>query len=115
MLAPAAEIQYGQSALWPLMREAAVLHDDLAADLAARTELPTGYRDHSTVVIGRDRADLETLQDLARIQRSTGAQVHDLLPARARRQEPALARALAGGIVIDRDRQGDPRPMSAAP
>src|SRR5690625_2623775 len=114
MLAPAAEIQYGQSALWPLMREAAELHDDLAADLAARTELPTGYRDHSTVVIGRDSADLATLQDLARIQRSTGATVQDLLSAQARRQEPALARALAGGILIESDRQVDPRLLSAA-
>lgn len=114
MLAPAAEIQYGQSSLWPLMREAAELHVRLAAELAVRTELPTGYRDDSTVVLGRDSADLATLQDLARIQRSTGAEVQDLPPGQARRQEPALARALAGGLLIERDRQVDPRLLAAA-
>ena len=40
----AAEIQYGQRRCNAMWRRRA--HDDLAADLAARTELSTGYRDH---------------------------------------------------------------------
>lgn len=114
MLAPVAEIQHGQSALWPLMAEAAQLHEQLATDLAARTTLPTGYRDRSTLVVGRDSADLAALRDLTRIQRSTGAEVHELLPSQVRRHEPALARALAGALLIERDHQVDPRLLTAA-
>lgn len=114
MLAPVAEIQHGQSVLWPLMGEAAQLHEQLATDLAARTTLPTGYRDQSTLVVGRDSADLGTLHDLTRIQRSTGAEVHELLPSQVRRHEPALARALAGALLIERDHQVDPRLLAAA-
>lgn len=114
MLAPVAEIQHGQSSLWPLMSEAAQLHEQLATDLAARTSLPTGYRDQSTLVVGRDSADLGTLHDLTRIQRSTGADVHELLPREVRRHEPALAPALAGALLIERDHQVDPRLLAAA-
>lgn len=109
MLAPAAEIQYGQGPLWDIMREAGDLHRELAARLPG-----AGYRDASTLVVGRDTADLAALHDLAAVQRSTGAEVHELTGAALRREEGALLRGLAGGVLLSRDHQVDPRLLAAA-
>ncbi|WP_193103656.1 glycine oxidase ThiO [Brachybacterium sp. FME24] len=109
MLAPAAEIQYGQGPLWDIMREAGDLHRELAARLPG-----AGYRDVSTLVVGRDAADLAALHDLAAVQRSTGAEVRELTGAALRREEGALLRGLAGGVLLTRDHQVDPRLLAAA-
>ncbi|MFC7374902.1 glycine oxidase ThiO [Brachybacterium sp. GCM10030267] len=114
MLAPAAEIQVGQGPLWAIMREASQAHRDLASRLAARTSVDPGYRDDSTVMIGRDHADAAALRDLAEIQRSTGAAVRELTPRELRRLEPALARGIAGAQLIEHDHQVDPRRLAAA-
>lgn len=109
MLAPAAEIQYGQGPLWDIMREAGDLHRDLARRLP-----DAGYRDDSTLVVGRDAADLAALRDLAAVQRSTGAEVRELTGAALHREESALRRGLAGGTLLARDHQVDPRLLAAA-
>lgn len=109
MLAPAAEIQYGQGPLWDIMREAGDLHRELAARLPG-----AGYRDASTLVVGRDTADLAALHDLAAVQRSTGAEVRELTGAALRREEGALLRGLPGGVLLTRDHQVDPRLLAAA-
>ena len=109
MLAPAAEIQLGQNALWPIMREAMEDHRALAADIASRTGKATGYRDDSTLVIGRDRADLAEIRETGAAQCSSGAHVTDITASRARRLEPALAPGISGGQLIDGDSQVDPR------
>ncbi|MGY5765228.1 glycine oxidase ThiO [Brachybacterium sp. DNPG3] len=124
MLAPAAEMQYGQGPLWRIMREAEQDHRALAARLAERSAariadgadpLPDpGYRDASTLVVGREAGDLAALHDLARVQRSNGAAVRELTGAEARREEGALLRGISGGVLLERDHQVDPRRLAAA-
>nr|WP_268871042.1 FAD-dependent oxidoreductase [Corynebacterium auriscanis] len=48
MLAPVAEVQYGQEALYPLMMRSAELWPDLIAFVRRLSDLPTGFRDEST-------------------------------------------------------------------
>lgn len=114
MLAPTSEVQFGQSALWPLMLSAAGHHRSLAAELALRTGKPLGYRDDPTLVVGRDRSDLETLRDLAHVQRAAGFEVEELTPAQLHRRAPTLARHIAGAMLVARDHQVDPRTLVAA-
>lgn len=114
MLAPGAEMQYGQGPLWQLMQEAGELHRRLAADLPSRTRLPAGYREDSTLVVGRDHADVTALTDLAVTQRAAGIDVEELSSSQARRRESALARTVAGGVHLRRDHQVDPRLLAAA-
>ncbi|WP_427384096.1 glycine oxidase ThiO [Janibacter sp. G56] len=114
MLAPTSEVQFGQHALWPLMMSAASHHRSLAAELALRTGKPLGYRDNPTLVVGRDRSDLEALRDLAHVQRAVGLEVEELPAAQLRRRAPTLARHVAGAMLIARDHQVDPRTLVAA-
>ncbi|GAA2012019.1 FAD-dependent oxidoreductase [Brevibacterium samyangense] len=121
MLAPTSEIQVGQGPLWAIMQEAAAAHRDLASRLpslsaglpSSATAESAGYRADATLVVARDRADLAALQDLAVLQRTTGAEVTELLPRRIRALEPSLARNIAGGVRIARDHQVDPRRLAA--
>lgn len=124
MLAPAAEMQYGQGPLWRMMRAAEQDHRALAARLAERSAarssagadpLPDpGYRDASTLVVGRDAGDLAALSDLAAVQRRSGASVRELTGAEARREEGALLRGISGGVLLESDHQVDPRRLAAA-
>ncbi|MGP9536399.1 glycine oxidase ThiO [Brachybacterium sp. AOP43-C2-M15] len=109
MLAPAAEIQHGQGPLWDIMRAAGELHRELAAELPG-----AGYRDASTLVVGRDAADLADLRALGAVQRATGAEVRELTGAALHREEGALLRGLAGGVLLERDHQVDPRRLAAS-
>lgn len=114
MLAPTSEIQFGQQALRPLMHAAADHHRALAAQLERRTGEPLGYRDTPTLVVGRDRSDLEALRLLAQEQRAAGLEVEELTSAQLRRRAPTLARHLAGAMLVARDHQVDPRALVAA-
>ncbi|ASK65947.1 glycine oxidase ThiO [Brachybacterium avium] len=114
MLAPTSEVQFGQHSLRPLMRKAASHHRALAAELALRTEEPLGYRDTPTLVVGRDRSDLEALRLLAQEQCAEGAEVEELTSAQLRGRAPTLARHVAGAMLVARDHQVDPRTLVAA-
>lgn len=109
MLAPTAEIQYGQDPLGAIMREAAAAHRELAPTLPE-----AGYREDATFVVGRVAADLAALRDLARAQRASGASVQELTGAELRRAEDALAGVLPGGMLLEHDHQVDPRRLAAA-
>src|SRR5699024_7500456 len=114
MLAPTSEVQFGQHSLRPLMTKAASYHRALAAELALRTEQPLGYRDTPTLVVGRDRSDLEALRQLALEQCAAGSEVEELTSAQLRGRAPTLARHVAGAMLVPRDHQVDPRTLAAA-
>ena len=78
MLAPAAEVQYQQQALVPLMKESAQLYPDLIKRVAAHTDMPTGYRTEGTLLIGADRADAQHLNDLIAYIKAEGLEVEPL-------------------------------------
>lgn len=114
MLAPVAEVQYRQEALYPLMAESARLYPDLVRRVARATDLPTGYRDEGTLVVAADRADAHHLRDLTDYQEAHGFRAERLTVRQARRLEPALSPLLAGAVSIPGDTQVAPRVFAAA-
>lgn len=123
MLAPAAEVQYRQEPLYPLMLQSAELYPSLVADLvAAAAELPAapttpavdvGYRTESTFVVAADRADATHLRELTEHQHTHGMDVDRLTLRQARAQEPGLSPQLAGVVEIPGDHQVNPRMFAA--
>lgn len=114
MLAPVAEVQYRQEALYPLMLESARLYPSLIRRVAEATDLPTGFRGEGTLVVAADRADAHHLRELTAHQQAHGMTVEPLGVRQARRLEPALSPALAGAVSIPGDTQVAPRLFTAA-
>ena len=114
MLAPAAEVVWGQSPLYPLMRASAGLYPDFAAELAAASGHDLGYSRIETFVCAGDRGDLASLRELTGLQRSSGFDVSLIPGSRARELEPSLAPGVCGAVTIPGDHSIDPRLVSAA-
>ena len=106
--------QYGQEQLYPLMVRAAELWPELVSFVQARTDLPTGYREDSTLVVAADRADATHLSELMAHQNSHGMDVHRIPTRQARQLEPGLSPQLAGAVEIPGDHQINPRLFCAA-
>ncbi len=112
MLAPIAEVQYQQQALYPLMVAAGKDWPELIEAVAARTGIDAeslGYRHTETLVVGADAADRQYLLELAQIQRAHDMEVMPVTASAARAAEPALNPRLAGAVRIPSDHQIDPR------
>lgn len=112
MLAPIAEVQYQQDALYPLMVAAGRDWPELIDAVAGQTGLDAeslGYRHTETLVVGVDAADRQYLMDLAQIQRANGMAVTPVPASTARAQEPALNARLSAAVRIPSDHQVDPR------
>lgn len=114
MLAPAAEVVWGQSPLYPLMRASADLYPGFSADLAAASGHDLGYSTSETLVCAGDRGDLASLRELVDLQRSTGFDVSLVTGSRARDLEPSLAPGVCGAVKIPGDHSIDPRRVTGA-
>ncbi|MCX2164140.1 glycine oxidase ThiO [Corynebacterium auriscanis] len=114
MLAPVAEVQYGQEALYPLMMRSAELWPDLIAFVRRLSDLPTGFRDESTLVVAADRADATHLSELMEHQSHNGMTIRRIPLRRARAIEPGLSPQLSGAVEIPGDHQVNPRLFCAA-
>lgn len=109
MLAPAAEVQFQQDPLFPLMRRAGKLWPDMVRRVAQHTNLPTGYRTDGTLVVAADRADAEHLKQLHATQEAAGMDVRPITTRQARGLEPALGPRLSAAVHIPNDTQVAPR------
>lgn len=114
MLAPAAEVQYRQEPLFPLMLESAARYPSFVDRLHSATPLPTGHRTDGTLVVAGDRADAGHLEDLTRYQHTHGMAVERITVREACRMEPSLSPAIAGAVHIPGDHQVPPRLLVAA-
>lgn len=114
MLAPVSEVQYGQEALLPLMVAAAAEYGPFLTAVGRATDLPTGYRSESTLVVAADPADARALNELADHQVAAGLAVSRLTTREARRLEPGLGPRLAAAVEIEGDHQVDPRRLAEA-
>ncbi|WP_231598718.1 glycine oxidase ThiO [Corynebacterium occultum] len=114
MLAPIAEVQYRQEALFPLMLQAAALYPDLIERVSRASASPIDYRPRGTLVVAADRADARHLQELGDYQRLHGMSPVELSVTRARRLEPALSPRISGAVSIPDDHQVSPRLFAAA-
>lgn len=113
MLAPVAEVQYGQEPLYPLMVASAEMFPSLLARLGAKTTAPTGHRSESTLMVGADRADGMHIRELLVLQQKHGLNAHALPLRQARGLEPGLSPQLAAVVEIPGDHQINPRMFSA--
>lgn len=109
MLAPVAEVQYGQEKLYPLMMRSAEMWPDLAAHVQSLTNLQLGYRQESTLVVAADRADATHLSELLEHQTHYGMEISAIPTRQARRIEPGLTPQLSGAVEIPGDHQVNPR------
>ena len=114
MLAPVAEVQYGQEQLYPLMMRSAELWPELVKHMQTLTELPLGYRKESTLVVAADRADATHLSELLEHQTRHGMAINPIPTRQARRIEPGLAPRLSGAVEIPGDHQVNPRLFCSA-
>lgn len=112
MLAPAAEVVWGQETLYPLMRASAAMYPAFVEGIARRTGGETGYRRNATVVVGLDPADRQALDELTEQQHRFGLRADRIGALEARRLEPALAPGVVGGVHLPDDHQVDPRALT---
>lgn len=115
MLAPAAEMQYQQDALLPLMRQSAVWYPSLVRRVAraaggdADDPRVTGFRRDGTYVVAVDSADRLHLEQTRDYQASFGMAANRVSVRELRTAEPALSPQLSGAVYIPGDHQVDPR------
>lgn len=114
MLAPAAEVVWGQTPLFPLMRTSAELYPAFANDLASASGRELGYSTAETFVCAGDRADLAALRELRDLQSSAGFDTALLSGSQARDLETALSPGVSGAVRIPGDHAIDPRRVTAA-
>jgi len=112
MLAPIAEVQFQQDALFPLMVASADAYPSLMRRLSAVTDAPTGYDTTGTLVVAGDRADAAHLPPLILRTRRAGDYlrlpvgqkklkkilIDDRVPQEQRNRMPLIA--VAGGSEI---------------
>jgi glycine oxidase len=114
MLAPAAEVVWGQSPLYPLMQTSNAMYPDLAAEVASAAGAELGLTDTGTLVCAGDRADLQALRELRDAQTRAGFTTELVTGSRARELEPSLAPSVSGAVQIPGDQAIDPRRLCAA-
>ncbi|SMX75027.1 glycine oxidase [Brevibacterium iodinum ATCC 49514] len=114
MIAPAAEVVWGQTPLYPLMQASAQMYPEFAAEVASAAEAGLGFSDVGTLVCAGDRADLQALRELREAQSQSGFDTELITGSAARAVEPSLSPAVAGAVHISGDRSIDPRRVCAA-
>ncbi|MEA2341260.1 MAG: glycine oxidase [Solirubrobacteraceae bacterium] len=114
MLAPVAEADPGERPLLALGMESARRWPTFAQELEDVSGLACGFRAVGTLVVARDRDELEAVEREVALRERLGIAVERLLPSAARRREPALAPTVRGAFHASGDHCVDPRAVCAA-
>jgi glycine oxidase len=114
MLAPVTEADFGEEPLLRLNLSSRELWPAFAAELEARSGMPTHYRDSGALVVAADRDDAEELRRLHAFQRTLGLEAEWLSARECRRLEPGLAPRIGGGILAPQDGHVDPQAVLPA-
>jgi glycine oxidase len=114
MLAPVAEVAYGEEDLLALTIASARRWPTFAAELEGATGLDVGYRQRGTLLVGFDRDDVEALDELHRFQRELGLDAERLRSRACRQHEPLLSPRVRGGVLARDDHQVEPRRVQTA-
>jgi glycine oxidase len=109
MLAPAAEVRYGEEALLELNRESARRYPDFVAELEAVSGMLVNYRRCGTLLVGRTRDDLLQIDEHFRYVRLLGLQAEELTARQCRFLEAGLSPSISGGMLLADDHQVDNR------
>lgn len=114
MLAPITELHYTETPLLRLGLDSLARFPAFAAEIAAESRLPTGFRPCGTVLAAWDGADFTALCDLQTFAAGLGVDSQLLTGRELRELEPALAPGLPGALLAPGDHQVDPRLLHAA-
>src|SRR5699024_1519880 len=110
----AAEVVWGQTSLYPLLRTAAEMHPEFAAEVAGAADAELGLTDTGTLVRAGDRADLQALRELRDAQTGAGFSTELITGTRARELDPSLPPSVARGVRIHEDQSIDHRRVTSA-
>jgi glycine oxidase len=114
MLAPVAEVHYGETALLALNLASASRWPGFAAELEEAAGMPVSYRRTGTLLIARDTDDNAALEDVYRYQLAAGLEVERLGSRACRQLEPRLSPRVRGGVHVAGDHQVDNRALWTA-
>jgi glycine oxidase len=114
MLAPVAEVDFGEQPHLRLGRESGRRFAAFVEELAEASGRDPGHRAVGTLVVARDADEAAALDRLATFRRSLGLPVERLRPSAARRAEPALAPTVRLALDVPGDHSIDPRKMVPA-
>lgn len=111
LLAPVTEVHYGEEPLLALNLESSRRYPAFVAELEEASGLDTGYRQCGTLMVALDADESRALDELYRFQSGLGLDVQRLNGRETRREEPALAPHVRGGILVEGDHQVDNRAL----
>jgi glycine oxidase len=114
MLAPVAEAGPGDEAVLALNLASAARWPAFAAALADASGSDPGYTTNGTLVVARDRDDLDVLDDVGDQHDAAGLGSLRVGSREARRLEPALGPSARGALWLPDDHQVDNRLLLAA-
>jgi glycine oxidase len=114
MLTPIAEAAYAEREIFQLGSESLRRYPAFAAEVAAASGLPTGYRQCGTLQVAYDTDDLAALAETRQLQESFGVDVQQLTARECRELEPMLNPSVRGGLLVAGDGSVDPRLLAAA-
>ena len=114
MLTPIAEAAYAEREIFQLGSESLRRYPAFAAEAAAASGLPTGFRQCGTLQVAYDSDDLAALAETRQLQESFGVAVRQLTARECREAEPMLDPSVRGGLLVPDDGSVDPRLLAAA-
>ena len=114
MLAPVAEVSYGEEPLLGLSLRSADRYPGFVADLQEATGLDVGYRACGSLLVAVDGDDFASLMALYDFQQRLGLSADRLSIRQTRALEPSLTPALRGGVMVNGDHQVDNRALLVA-
>jgi len=114
MLAPDAEIEFGELELYALNRESLRRWPDFARRVEAASGEDVDYRDEGTLLVADDRDGAEALRRRFEFQREQGLDVEWLTGEEAREIEPFVAPGLSAAVYSPSDHQVDNRRLMKA-
>jgi glycine oxidase len=116
MLAPVAEVEFGESArrVLELGLRSAALWPAFAGELQEASGIALELQQTGTLLLARDEDEARELERQLSFRRSLGLRVERLRPSEAREREPALAPTLRLALEAPDDHSIDPRPVLAA-
>jgi glycine oxidase len=114
MLTPIAEAAYAEREIFQLGGESLRRYPAFAAEVAAASGLPTGFRQCGTLQVAYDIDDLGALAETRQLQESFGVGVRQLTARECREAEPMLDPSVRGGLLVADDGSVDPRLLAAA-
>ena len=114
MLSPAGEAWYGEESLLRLGLASAALWPELAARLTRDSGIDIDHRTGGTLLVGRDRDDVELVARTMTLLAEHGIEAHALDRSGLLETEPGLSDRISGGAVLPADHSVNPRQTAAA-